>query len=203
MAGRAPGNQGRWLWRAVRGLRPDRNPLRRGTDRLEACLLAGLFAAGAAAAPLAAQAVGHAAYLGGQDARAQQVASRHQVQAVLTRSAPVVGGYALAAQVPGQATWTAANGTLRSGQIPVRPGTPQGTAVRVWTDASGYLASPPLDQSELASDADAAATGAVLGIVAGCAAGVAAIRQLLNRRRMAAWEADWSVTEPAWNRQRW
>jgi hypothetical protein len=39
--------------------------------------------------------------------------------------------------------------------------------------------------------------------VAGCAAGVAAIRQLLNRRRMAAWEADWSVTEPAWNRQRW
>ena len=29
------------------------------------------------------------------------------------------------------------------------------------------------------------------------------IRQLLNRRRMAAWEADWIVTAPAWNRQRW
>jgi hypothetical protein len=203
MAGRAPGNQGRWLWRAVRGLRPDRNPLRRGTDRLEACLLAGLFAAAAAATPLAAQAIGHAAYLGGQDARAQQLATRHQVQAVLTRSAPVIGGYALAAEVPGQATWTAANGTPRSGQVPVRPGTPRGTAVPVWTDASGYLASPPLDQSELTSDADAAATGVVLGIVAGCAAGAAGIRQLLNRRRMAAWETDWIVTAPAWNRQRW
>jgi hypothetical protein len=45
--------QGRWLCRVVRGARPDQNPLRRGTDRLEAYLLAGLFATAAAAAPLA------------------------------------------------------------------------------------------------------------------------------------------------------
>src|ERR1700753_1798194 len=38
---------GPWLGRQVRGLRPDRNPLRRGTDRLETCLLAGLLAAAA------------------------------------------------------------------------------------------------------------------------------------------------------------
>jgi hypothetical protein len=203
MARGAPGNQGRWLWRAVRGLRPDRNPLRRGTDRLEACLLAGLFTAAATATPLTAQAVGHAAYAGGQHARAEQLASRHQVRAMLTRSAPLIGGYALSAQVPGQASWTSVDGTLRSGQIPVRPGTPVGTTVPVWTDDSGYLVSPPLALSEVASDADAAATGAVLGIVVGCAAGAAVIRQLLNRRRMAAWEADWIVTAPAWNRQRW
>jgi hypothetical protein len=203
MAVGAPGNQGRWLWRTVRGLRLDRNPLRRGTDRVEACLLAGLFTAGAAMTPFAVHQVGRAAYLAGEHARQEQLASRHHVQAVLTQSAAMIGGYALAAQVPGHASWTAANGVPRSGQIPVRPGTPSGTAVPVWIDTSGYLVSPPLPQSEVASDADAAAVGAVVGLAIGCAAGAAGIRQLFNRRRMAAWEADWLVTAPAWKRQRW
>jgi Na+/glutamate symporter len=75
--------------------------------------------------------------------------------------------------------------------------------VPVWIDTSGYRTSPPLPQSEVASDADAAAAGAVVGLVIGCAAGAAGIRHLFNRRRMAAWEADWLVTAPAWNRQRW
>ena len=48
---------------------------------------------------------------------------------------------------------------------------------------------------------------ATIGVVV--AAGVfyitaaAAIRQLANRRRMAAWDADWVTTAPLWNRQRW
>jgi len=36
-----------------------------------------------------------------------------------------------------------------------------------------------------------------------CVCGTAAIRQLANHRRMAAWEADWVSTAQAWNRQRW
>ena len=31
----------------------------------------------------------------------------------------------------------------------------------------------------------------------------AVIRQLANRRRMTAWDADWVTTAPMWNRQRW
>jgi hypothetical protein len=75
--------------------------------------------------------------------------------------------------------------------------------VPVWTDPNGYLASPPLLMSEVTGDADAARAGAVAGVVVVCVAGAAATRQLVNRRRMAAWEADWLVTARTWNRQRW
>ncbi len=51
--------QGGWPLRTVRGVRIDRNPLRRGIDRLETCLLVGLFVALAAATPFAARLAGH------------------------------------------------------------------------------------------------------------------------------------------------
>jgi hypothetical protein len=91
----------------------------------------------------------------------------------------------------------------RSGEVPAVPGSPKGTAVLVWTDGNGYLDSPPLALSEVASQADAATIGVVVaaGVIYIC--GAAVTRQLLNRRRMAAWDADWVTTAPAWNRQRW
>ena len=45
--------------------------------------------------------------------------------------------------------------------------------------------------------------GAIAGAAVVYIAGAAAIRQLMNRRRMAAWDADWVATAPTWNRQRW
>ncbi len=43
------------------------------------------------------------------------------------------------------------------------PGSPKGTAVTVWTDDNGYLDSPPLALSEVASQADAATIGVIVG----------------------------------------
>ena len=198
---------GHWLGRTVRSMRPDRNPLRRGTDRLETCLLAGLLAAAAAAAPWAAHTASQAAYLGALQSRQQQLAGRYQVEAVLTRNVSPVSEYSAAAgittvTVPAQASWTSAEGVSRSGAIPAPAGSLSGTAVAVWTDQNGYLVSPPLALAAVATAGDAAAAGAVTGIVAAWAAATGATRLLLNRRRMAAWEDDWSVTAPAWNRQR-
>ena len=51
-----------WAVRAVRGLWPDRNPLRRTVDRAEAGVVAALAVAFLAGAPLAAVAAGHYAY---------------------------------------------------------------------------------------------------------------------------------------------
>ena len=48
-----------WAVRMARGLWPDRNPLRRTVDRVEAVVVAGLAAAFMAGAPLAALAAGH------------------------------------------------------------------------------------------------------------------------------------------------
>jgi hypothetical protein len=201
--GRVPGHQELWLCRAVRGARPDRNPLRRRTDRLETCVLAGLFVAAAAGAPFAAQAAGHAWHAGAAQARQAQLAARHEVTAVLAQSAGVIGEYTLSSQAPTLASWTSAGGARRAGDVPATPGSPSGTLVSVWTDDNGYLVSPPLTVTQVADQTDAARVAAVGGIIIGYTASTLAIRQLLNRRRMAAWDADWAATARVWNRQTW
>jgi type II secretory pathway pseudopilin PulG len=200
---RFPRIQGCWLLRAVRGARPDRNPLRRGMDRLETGLLVGLFAVMAVVTAFAAPLVGRASYASAMQTRQEQLTDRHQVQAVLTKDADPVSGWSLSAYVLTPATWTSVTGVRRSGEVPADPQSRKGTPVTVWTDRSGYLDSPPLAVSEAASQADAATVGLIIagGVVYMTAA--AAIRQLLNRRRMAAWDADWVATAPAWNRQSW
>ena len=102
-----------WPLRAIRGARPDRNPLRRGIDRLETCLLVGLFVALAAVTPFAARLAGHASYVSASHARQEQLADRHQVRAVLSEDAGPVGGYALSAYVLTEATWTSVTGVRR------------------------------------------------------------------------------------------
>jgi multisubunit Na+/H+ antiporter MnhG subunit len=199
----SPRIQGCWLLRAIRGARPDRNPLRRGMDRLEICLLVGLFAVMAVVTPFAAQLVGHASYAGAMQTRQEQLVDRHQVQAVLTKDANPVSGWSLSAYVLTPATWTSVTGVRRSGEVPADPQSHKGTSITVWTDRDGYLDSPPLAVSEAASQADAATVGVIIASVVVYVIGAAAIRQLLNRRRMAAWDADWAATAPTWNRQSW
>ena len=48
-----------------------------------------------------------------------------------------------------------------------------------------------------------AALGTITGIAVLCLCGAGVVRYVMNRRRMAAWDADWAVTARAWNRQRW
>jgi len=192
-----------WPLRAIRGARPDRNPLRRGIDRLETCLLVGLFVALAAVTPFAARLAGHTFYQSALHARQEQLVTRHQVRAVLTDDAGPVSTYSLSAYVLTEASWTSVGGVPRSGAVPAEPGSPKGTAVTVWTDGNGYLDSPPLALSEVASQAEAATIGAIVAAGVVYIGGAAAIRQLFNRRRMAAWDADWVTTAPMWNRQSW
>lgn len=200
----SPRLRGWWMSRVIRGARLDRNPLRRGIDRMETCLLAVLFIALAAGAPFAVRAASHAAFVGALQARQHEMATRHHVAAALTSAAAPANGYGLPAYVLAPATWTSATGVHRAGNVPVLPGSPKGTPVSVWTDDStGYLAGPPLTVSEAASQADAIMVGVIVAAGIAWVCGTAAIRQLANHRRMAAWEADWVATAQAWNRQRW
>jgi hypothetical protein len=196
--------QGRWSRRLVRGLRPDRNPLRRTSDRVETYLLAGLFVATAAGAPFAAQAASHAAYTAALHAEQAQLASRHQVRAVLTQAAGALDiGFGVSTLVPVQAAWTSVTGAKRTGPILAESGTPKRASVTIWTDAAGNLTSPPLQPSQIAGQGDVAALGAIAGIGVLYLCETAVARHVLYRRRMAAWDADWAVTARAWNRQRW
>ena len=201
---RARNTQARWPGRLVRGLRPDRNPLRRTSDRVETYLLAGLFVAAAAGAPFAVQAASQAAYSGALRAEQAQLATRHQVRAVLTKTAGSdTSAYTLSTEVPVPATWTSATGVRRTGMILALEGTPKGSPVSFWTDDQGNIVSPPLQPAQVAGQGDVAALGTGVGIAVLylCEAGI--VRYVVNRRRMAAWEADWAVTAQVWNRQRW
>lgn len=202
--GRPERRQTRWAGRVMRGLRPDRNPLRRTCDRMETYALAGLFAATAAAAPFVAQVVSHAAYEGALRTQQAQLATRHQVRAVLTQAAGRTDSAdALSAYVPVHATWTSVTGVRGAGLVMAAPGSPKGAAVTVWSDATGHLVSPPLLTSQVAGQADLAGAGAIAGMGALYLGEAAVVRLMVNRRRMADWDADWAVTARVWNRQRW
>jgi hypothetical protein len=183
--------------RVVRGLWPDRNPLRRRLDRVEGAVVGGLAVAFLAGAPIATVAAWHVAYSYG--AHAQQ-AAWHQVPAVLLVTAPTYDytGY----QPEVRARWIAPDGARRTGTVPAQPGQRAGSTVMVWADAAGRLTGPPLQAQQVRGQAFLAAVLApvLLGemlLVAGQLA-----HFLLGRRRLAAWDAEWRATGPQWTRQR-
>jgi hypothetical protein len=187
--------------RAARGLWPDRNPLRRTLDRVEAAILAGLAIAFLAGAPVAAVTAAHlAAAIGARTAQAQR--SWHQMPAVLLADVPR-SGYGRSGPVA-RARWAAPGGRARTGTVSAPPGARAGSTVPVWVDASGQLAkAPPLRLAQVNEQAVLAAAAAVvaLGYLLPCLGLLAC--GLLARRRLAAWDADWRATEPRWTRRRW
>jgi hypothetical protein len=201
---RAPGAGDRWLSRQVRGLRPDRNPLRRRIDRAETYLLGGLFVASAVAVPFAAHAASHAAYESALQMQREQIATRHQVEATLTAVAvDDAPGYTMNALVPASATWTSVTGVHGSGLVFAPSGSAKGTKVKVWTNRAGQLTSPPIATEQVISQRDAATIGAVAGVAVMAVGAGGVLHFVFFRRRLAAWDADWLVTAPAWNRQSW
>jgi len=194
-----------WLVRTFRGRQLDRNPLRRPSDRAETLIGIWLFVAFAVIAPFAARAASASAYAAAQRSRAVALATLRQTSAVTLRAAPAAANspYALVTDAWVIARWVTPHGQLKTGRIQVHDGTPKGRTERIWVTASGDLASPPLPLSEFTRLTNLAGFGAVLGIFIVFAITGGAARHVLNRRRMAAWDAEWATTEPRWNRQRW
>ena len=184
--------------RAVRGLWPDRNPLRRTIDRAEAVIVTMLAAAFLAGAPLAAAAAGHYTYSYVSRTAYAQRAWR-QVPAKLLTTAPA-SGYLDQATV--RARWTAPDGTRRTGLVPAPPVAPADGAVMVWVDAAGRPTGPPLQSWQARNQAVTAAILAplVLAMIVLCAGQLA--HGALEQRRLAAWDAEWRATGPQWTRQR-
>ena len=177
--------------RAVRGLWPDHNPLRRASDRAEAGIFAGLAAAFLLGAPLIAMTVWHLAFTTAFTAGDAEHAGSRPVPARLLADAPQTYGYNIA--VP--ARWQAPDGTERSGRILARPGTRAGATVTVWTAPSGRLTRTPMSEFQAAFQANVTAIMAVpcWGMLLFCA-GVLG-RRLLDARRLAAWDAGWRAMD--------
>lgn len=186
--------------RVIRGLWPDRNPLRRAHDRVEAVVVGVLVVVFLAGAPLAILTAGRIAYsLGSRTAHAQQIAW-HRVSAVLLTAAPPSPYHSSQSNV--QARWAAPDGTWRTGAVPAPRGASAGSTVMVWVDPAGRPTSHPLHRSQvwgLVAAADVL-TFVFASFILLCAGRLA--RYVLDRRRLAAWDADWRATEPHWTGRR-
>jgi hypothetical protein len=73
-----------------------------------------------------------------------------------------------------------------------------GRVVPLWVDVAGSPAGPPPSRpAAVACETEAAAVAtAVLGVVLLCLAWAG--RRVINRRRLAAWEAAWATVGPQW-----
>jgi hypothetical protein len=186
----------------ARRLGLDGNPLRRRTDKFAACAAVLLLAVFLISAPFLSMAAARwAGRPGAPEIRAER--SWHQVPAILLQAAPNppatfggISGYSLVL-----ARWTVPDGQARTGRIPVSTPLAAGRAVRLWVNAAGSPAGPPLTHRlVLAYEVTAAATAtAALGIMLLCLAWAG--RWVLDRRRLAGWEAAWAAVGPHWTKR--
>lgn len=189
--------------RVINGLRPDHNPLRRPVDRLESLATVALVAVFLIVTPLVAFGAGRWCWdAGAATARAEQTAW-HQVGAVVTKGVPKPQndpyGAVYLAQVP--VRWSV-GGITHTGQVTTAAGIRTGATVKVWTTASGQLTNAPLAQGQIDHQAFFAGLLAVLGFSLLLGVTALVIRRILQRRRMAAWDAEWRSTGPLWSNYR-
>lgn len=196
---------GRRLTRLARWLGFDRNPLRRGTDRIEAALRLVMMIMLVTAVPAAAVVVGQRAdHLALNRAHAQQTAD-HLVTAVLLQQAPATGSPDPYTSV--QTTWVLARWQPpglppRTGEVLATAGAHKGSTVRTWVDASGEVSNAPLDHRDITGDVCIAVIATCLAswLVLLASSGLA--RRALDRQRLSAWEAEWRAAGPQWSGRR-
>ncbi len=194
---RVPSVRARLLRRA--GL--DRNPLRRAVDRVEAWTRLVVLAVLVVGGPILAWSTGWHVYR--HDAAAERVeeSQRSATQAVLVTDAPYPTGNYATVVLPtatAHARWSTRSGTVHSGVIEVPAGTRAGTAVTVWTDATGTPVLRPRQNSNPRTHAFFTGLGVVLGTATLLAAGWWVLRRILDRYRLDAWHVAWSAIGPQW-----
>jgi hypothetical protein len=148
------------------------------------------------AAPFAALASGSWALTRAHRAQLVERASSYQVPAVVLKlDAPSGGAYA----DPGaQARWTAHDGKVITGEIPVPLGTAVGSTQWLWVTADGQVTNPPLQDSQVTGQAYVAEGFGVVTLAVLLAITGLVTRWTLDKRRMAAWDAEWRTTGPRW-----
>lgn len=193
------------LARLARWLGFDRNPLRRGTDRVEGALRLVMIILAVLAVPAASIAAGRwADHYALHQAQVQRTVD-HQVTAVLLRDAPAIGTpdpytSVQTAWVP--ARWQPPGQPPRTGEVLAAVGARKGSTVRTWIDPSGAVTDPPLDHRVVAGDVVMAVTATLLLSALLLMAAWALARRLLDRRRLRAWETEWRASGPQWSGHR-
>ena len=187
--------------RVVRGRKLDRNPLRRATDRVETIVVTTLLVVFLVGAPLVALVTGGWAHSAAQRAERIQQASRREVTATLLLIPAVKASDGPSAvSWAGALRWVAPNGraVTTSLAVPIEELGNQRT-LPVWSTTQGQLAPPPINGLQVTALTAVAAAAAAVAAAAALFLSALTARLVLNRHRMAAWDADWSTTGPRWS----
>jgi len=155
-------------------------------------VLVAVFLAGA---PLLALSAGRQALHGGPRPGHARPARSHQVPAVLRTA--TIQKYA-PSPAPAWVRWTAPGGVVHTGRVLAPAGFSAGAVVPVWVDAAGRLADPSAGAGP--HDGPVPAEGMVAVLLLAellWGAGLAA-HGVVDRRRLAAWDAEWRAIGPAW-----
>lgn len=201
---RAMPGQPRRTSRLRRLLGLDGNPLRRASDRAEAWIRIGLLVVLAAGGPLAAIGAGQWAYHTGMTAVREDAARTHHVHAVVlppTAAAVRVAGFPEERRVRVRITWAGTGASSRTDTMLLPVGSPTGSMVSVWVNASGRLTAPPLEPGQVRLLAVTAAVMTLVLVPLVLLALLRLIQWLLIRWRLARWDAAWSTVEPRWTRR--
>jgi hypothetical protein len=170
--------------------------VRRRRDRAEAALVTVLVAGFLAGVPLLLLVAGRQAQHGGPRPGQARLARWHQVPAVLRTA--TTHRFAPSPAIA-WAQWTAPGGVKHTGRVLAPAGFAAGAVVPVRVDAAGRLASPPAPSGQ--QDSRALADGLVAVLILAellCGAGLAT-HSVVDRRRWAAWGAEWRVIGPKWS----
>jgi hypothetical protein len=187
--------------RRVGALNLGRNPLRRQLDRIEAAIFAALLAAFLIGAPLLAIAAGqweHGAAVAEQ--RAQRPV--HQVTAVLLQNVPNIMTDYDASDAGALVRWTASDGKPHVGEVIDVAGGKAGSKLQIWVDGSGQQTGvPPLTHRGVETRVICAAALAASAFASMLLSAALCLRWLVNRRRLAGWDAAWADIGPHWSRR--
>jgi hypothetical protein len=184
----------------ARRLGLDHNPLRRRLDLIDGWLLPAVIAAFLTLGPLVA--CGAGLWVHADNAAAQRAQrSWHEVRAEVLQPVPgpATSGYSSNSWlVWTRARWTA-GGRTRVGDVPAPAGTSEDAAVPVWLNRTGQVQAPPLTAAGARSRIVLAVLFALASLTALLTVLAAATHWLLDRRRLAGWEAAWRSVGPQWS----
>jgi hypothetical protein len=192
------------LARLARWLGFDRNPLRRGTDRVEGALRLVMIILVVAVIPAAVVAGRWADHYSLHRAQAQRAVD-HMVTAVLLEDAPAAGTldpYTSVRTTWVSARWQPPGQPPRTGEVLAVTGARQGSTVRTWIDLSGAVTDPPMDHRVVVGNVWLAIMMTCLVSWALLLAAGSLARRMLDRRRLHAWEAEWRASGPLWSGHR-
>ncbi|GAA1002429.1 hypothetical protein Aple_000440 [Acrocarpospora pleiomorpha] len=178
-----------WAVRRVRLYRPDRNPLRRSSDRWEALVVA-LAISFTLLSIWPATLISAAVYRDGLRAELSGPGARAAAVVTLVRTPA------------GAQEWQTGDGRRVTGRVTTLPQVVVGATYQVWIDGRNAVTTPPRTRAETIMATGFAALGLELGVVFLAFLACVTARHLLNRGRYAQWSAAWTVAEARWRRPR-